>query len=74
MTEPAFLDLKTQILMVYSVLDVHNLIRCSSKIKVESNVDFNEVGQYYLKYSVEDIRYKGIYRYRTIIISEVGNE
>lgn len=46
----------------------------SSKIKVESNVDFNEVGQYYLKYSVEDLRYNGVYRYRTIIISEVGNE
>jgi len=46
----------------------------SEKIEVESNIDYTTEGQYYIRYKVDDIRYKGVYRYRTIIISEVGNE
>lgn len=48
----------------------------SSKIVAENNIDFTTAGQYYIKYTVEDIRYSGISRYRTIIIVEevAGNE
>ncbi len=48
----------------------------SSKIVAEDNIDFATAGQYYIKYTVEDIRYSGLSRYRTIIIvdEEVGNE
>ena len=46
----------------------------SSKITTEDNIDYTQVGQYYIKYKVDDIRYKGVYRYRTIIIEEVGGQ
>lgn len=45
----------------------------SAKIKVEDNIDYATPGQYYIKYTVDDVRYKEICRYRIIIISEVGN-
>lgn len=40
----------------------------SSKIVSQTNVNYNEEGTYYIKYTVDDIRYRGIERYRTIII------
>lgn len=48
----------------------------SENIVSETNVDYTTVGQYYIRYSVDNIRYKGVYRYRTIIINELeaGNE
>lgn len=47
----------------------------SSKIVTESDVDYSKEGTYYIKYTVEDIRYRNIERYRTIVItSEVTNE
>ncbi len=53
----------------------------SSKIETESNLNQNEEGQYYIKYTVNNIRYKGVERYRTIIVkalpdgeAEVQNE
>lgn len=45
----------------------------SSKIIVEDNIDYAVPGQYYIKYTVDDIRYKGICRYRVIVIGEVEN-
>ena len=44
----------------------------SSQIKAESNVDFNKIGEYYIKYSVDNILYKDVYRYRYIKIVEVS--
>ena len=38
----------------------------SDKIKTESNVDYTTEGVYYIKYSVDNLRFKGIERYRTI--------
>ncbi len=48
----------------------------SSKIETENNIDFSTAGQYYIKYTIKDIRYSGLSRYRTIIIvdEEAGNE
>lgn len=46
----------------------------SDKIVAEENIDYSVAGRYYIKYSVDDIRYKDIYRYRTIIILEVADE
>ena len=49
----------------------------SSEIKVETNVDYEKEGTYYIRYTVDNIRYLNIERYRTIIIeapSEVTNE
>lgn len=45
----------------------------SEKIEVENTIDFTKAGQYYIKYTVADLRYSGIDRYRIITISEVGN-
>lgn len=44
----------------------------SSQIKAESNVDFDKIGEYYIKYSVDNILYKDVYRYRYIKIVEVS--
>lgn len=49
----------------------------SSKIVSENNIDYLAVGTYYIRYTVNDIRYRGIERYRVIIIeasSEVSDE
>lgn len=46
----------------------------TSQIVVETNVDYTVAGQYYIRYSVDNVRYKGVYRYRTIIINEVEAE
>ena len=48
----------------------------SSKIVSETNVDYSTVGTYYIKYTVDDIRYRGIERYRVIVVeaSEVSDE
>ena len=46
----------------------------TDKILSENNIDFTKPGQYYIKYTVEDARYKDVCRYRTVVISEVGNE
>lgn len=46
----------------------------TDKIQTENTIDFERPGQYYIKYSVDDIRYNGVYRYRTIVISEVADE
>ena len=43
----------------------------NEKVTVENNIDYDKAGQYYIKYSVDNIRYKGVYRYRTIVIEEV---
>lgn len=47
----------------------------SHKIVTENNIDFSTAGNYYIKYTVDDIRFKDVVRYRTIIVvEEVGNE
>ena len=55
----------------------------SDKIKTESDLDWieegqfytsAEEGQYYLKYTVNNIRYKGVERYRTIIVKPLEEE
>ncbi len=46
----------------------------SDNVKTENNINFNEAGQYYIKYSIQNIRFRGVERYRTIIIEEVENE
>lgn len=48
----------------------------SSKIVSDTNVDYSTVGTYYIRYTVDDIRYRGVERYRVIIVeaSEVSDE
>ena len=46
----------------------------SAGIKTESNLDVSTPGEYYIKYTVSDIRYNGICRYRYIVVSEVADE
>ncbi len=49
----------------------------SSKIVSEPNIDYTTEGTYYIKYTVDDIRYRGIERYRVIVIeaeSEANDE
>lgn len=46
----------------------------SSKIKTENNIDFSTAGQYYIKYTVDNFRFKGVARYRIIKVVEVQNE
>lgn len=53
----------------------------SKNIKSENNIDNLTAGKYYIKYTVEDFRYRGIERYRVVIvidpnetIQEVTNE
>lgn len=42
----------------------------SDKVVAESNIDYEAVGDYYIRYSVDDIRFRGVYRYRYIEIVE----
>lgn len=46
----------------------------SKNIKAENNIDYTTAGEYYIKYTVEDIRYGNICRYRYVIVQEVVNE
>ncbi len=48
----------------------------SDKIKIEGTVDTQTEDTYYIKYTVDDIRYRGVERYRIVkvVASEVGNE
>lgn len=47
----------------------------SDKVKVDSsNVDYTTVGEYYIKYTVDNFRFKGIERYRIIKVVEVEDE
>lgn len=47
----------------------------STKIKMENNIDKTKVGRYYIKYTVDDLRYKNVVRYRYIIyLDEVADE
>lgn len=46
----------------------------SEKIKSENNINFTVAGEYYIKYTIEDIRFGNVCRYRYVIISEVNNE
>mgnify|MGYP006079773323 CR=1 FL=1 len=39
----------------------------SDKIKVENNINSLEAGRYYIKYTIDDIRYSGVVKYRYII-------
>ena len=40
----------------------------SSRIVVEDNINIEKAGRYYIKYTVDDIRYNGVVKYRYIII------
>lgn len=47
----------------------------SDKVKVDtSNVDYSTVGEYYIKYTVDNFRFKGIERYRIIKVVEAEDE
>ena len=46
----------------------------SDKIIVENVVDFNTPGQYYIRYTVDNFRFRGIERYRIINVVEAENE
>lgn len=46
----------------------------SNKIKTENNINTAEEGQYYIKYTVDNIRYKGVERYRVIIVKPLQEE
>lgn len=52
----------------------------TDKIVAENTVDNQTAGRYYIKYTVDDIRYKDVARYRVVIVvdgnaeGEVDNE
>ena len=46
----------------------------SKLVKTETNVDFSTPGQYYIKYTVDNFRFKGIERFRIIKVVEVEDE
>lgn len=46
----------------------------SNKIIVENTVDNTVVGEYYIKYTVDNFRFKGVARYRIVKVVEVENE
>ena len=46
----------------------------SKQVKIDSTVDTTQAGQYYVKYTVEDIRFGEIERYRYVTVVEVKNE
>ena len=46
----------------------------SSNIKRSDNIDYNVPGSYYIKYTIDNIRYKGVELYRQLIIEEVSDE
>lgn len=46
----------------------------SKEVKIESTVDTAVAGTYYVKYTVEDIRFGNVERYRYVTVVEVGNE
>ena len=39
----------------------------SEKIKVENNINNLEAGRYYIKYTIDDLRFGGVIKYRYII-------
>lgn len=41
-------------------------------LRIESTVDTEKAGEYYVKYSSTDYRYKNVVRYRYVIVEEVG--
>ena len=46
----------------------------SDKIVVEDNIDYQTPGSYFIKYTVDNFRYRGVIRYRQVIIEEVHSE
>ena len=46
----------------------------SDEVKIESNLDETKVGEYCIKYTVEDIRFGNVCRYRYVIVQGVSNE
>ncbi len=46
----------------------------SKKIKRTDNIDYEKAGNYYICYTVDDIRYKNVKLYRTIVISSEVSE
>lgn len=41
-------------------------------LHIENTVNTQEAGEYYVKYSSTDYRYKNVVRYRYVIVEEVG--
>ena len=46
----------------------------SDQVKSENTVDTSVAGDYYIKYTVEDIRFGNVCRYRYVVVQEVENE
>lgn len=44
----------------------------SSNIQTENNIDNTVAGLYFIKYTVDDIRYKGVVKYRYVEVVEVA--
>ena len=44
----------------------------SNQIKVEDNIEIEKPGTYYIKYSIDNIFYKNVFRYRYITVVEVN--
>ena len=46
----------------------------SHKVKAETNLDNTTAGQYYIKYTVDNFRFKGVERFRIIKVVEAPDE
>ncbi|MBE7073502.1 MAG: DUF5011 domain-containing protein [Clostridiales bacterium] len=46
----------------------------SVNIKSENNIDYTTPGDYYIKYTIKDIRFGNVCRYRYIVVQGVDNE
>ncbi len=43
----------------------------SVSVEVEDNIDSTQAGIYYIKYTVDNLRYKGVVKYRYVIYEEI---
>ena len=46
----------------------------SENIESENNINTEVAGEYYVKYTIKDIRFGNVCRYRYVIVQEVQNE
>lgn len=46
----------------------------SALVQTENNIDYSTPGEYYIKYSVDNFRFRGIVRFRIIKVVEVASE
>lgn len=44
----------------------------SADVEIDSNVNINQAGEYYVKYTIDDFRFKDVVRYRYVKVVEAS--